>query len=47
MVKVLEDRNVLVEQRRDLIRVSPHFYNTEEEIDQFIDHLETLIHRPV
>lgn len=38
-VKRLEDKGIIVSARAHGIRVSPHFYNTEEEIDKLIDEL--------
>jgi cysteine desulfurase/selenocysteine lyase len=35
--KILRDNNVLVALRGGQIRVSPNFFNTEEEIDRFLD----------
>jgi selenocysteine lyase/cysteine desulfurase len=34
-----QEYRTVVETRLGRIRVSPHFYNTEEEIDQLIEHL--------
>lgn len=36
--KLLE-QNIIVTLRDELIRISPSFYNTEEEIDHFLDAL--------
>ena len=38
----LLERNIEVSARPGLIRVSPHFYNTREELDIFIDALKDL-----
>lgn len=38
-VRHLAERGVIVDHRPGYIRVSPHFYNTEEEIDRCIDQL--------
>jgi cysteine desulfurase/selenocysteine lyase len=37
IVKRLRDARVIVSERERYVRVSPHFYNTEAEIDQLID----------
>ena len=41
LLKYLEDRNFSVTARAgcEQVRVSPHFYNTEDEVDQFVHHL--------
>jgi cysteine desulfurase/selenocysteine lyase len=41
LLEYLKDRNFSVTARAgcEQVRVSPHFYNTEDEIDQFIHHL--------
>lgn len=41
-VKHLRHRGIVVSARGNGIRVSPHFYNTEEEIDKFIDEVRLL-----
>ncbi len=33
----LQEQNIIVSLRGDAIRISPHFYNTEEEIDRLLD----------
>jgi len=38
-VERLEEKGIIVSARAHGIRVSPHFYNTEEEIDRLIDEL--------
>jgi len=38
-VKQLEEKKVYVNNRRGMIRVSPHFYNNEEDIETFLKHL--------
>lgn len=40
VVEALAQRRIAVSLRMGTIRVSPHFYNTEEEIDRFADSLE-------
>jgi selenocysteine lyase/cysteine desulfurase len=35
--EALKKRNIVISQRANGIRVSPHFYNTEEEIDRLIE----------
>jgi cysteine desulfurase/selenocysteine lyase len=37
--QLLRERNVIVNVRRNAVRVSPHFYNTEEEIETLVDYL--------
>ena len=41
LLEYLKDRNVSVTARAgcEQVRVAPHFYNTEDEVDQFIKHL--------
>lgn len=39
IVSALRAGGVVVSEREDHIRVSPHFYNTEGEIDQLLNHL--------
>ncbi len=39
-VKRLSKKGIIVSARAHGIRVSPHFYNNEEEIDQLIKELE-------
>lgn len=38
---ILFENNVYVSQRRDGLRVSPHFYNTQEDLEHFINALKT------
>ncbi len=40
IVKKLEDKGIIVSARAHGIRVSPHFYNTEDEVDQLIEEIE-------
>jgi selenocysteine lyase/cysteine desulfurase len=35
--RLLRERNIIVNVRRGAIRVAPHFYNTEDEIQTFVD----------
>ena len=42
VVKRLEKENVIVSQRGKGIRISPHFYNNEEDIDKLILSLKKL-----
>ncbi len=45
MVKRLaEDAKIVISARNGLLRVSPHFYNTEHDIDRLLDQLEHLEH---
>ncbi len=39
----LAEQNIIVETREGLLRISPHFYNTREEIDAFLDALRKII----
>ena len=39
LVRVLAEQSIFVEDRGPVVRVSPHFYNTEEEIDRFVSAL--------
>ena len=44
IVKELREKNrIIVSFRNNGLRVSPHFYNTQEEIDKFITVLKSLI----
>ncbi len=39
VVKQLEQRNIVCSVREGMIRVSPHFYNTKEDLDYFVSEL--------
>jgi cysteine desulfurase/selenocysteine lyase len=39
LVSALADQSIFVEDRGPVVRVSPHFYNTEEDIDRFVSAL--------
>ena len=39
LVRVLAEQSIFVEDRGPVVRVSPHFYNTEDEIDRFVSAL--------
>jgi cysteine desulfurase/selenocysteine lyase len=39
----LEEKKIIIKSRPGYIRVDPHFYNTEEEIDIFIEELKKLL----
>ena len=39
LYKKLQDQQVIVSLRRGWIRVSPHFYNSEEDIAHLLEHL--------
>jgi kynureninase len=39
LVRVLAEQSIFVEDRGPVVRVSPHFYNTEEDIDRFVSAL--------
>ena len=41
----LVERKVIVSVRDHFVRLSPHFYNTEEEIDRFFSHLDEFLKR--
>jgi kynureninase len=41
-VRHLEERGVIVDYRPGFVRVSPHFYNTEEEVDRCVEVLAEL-----
>ncbi|MCJ8325279.1 MAG: aminotransferase class V-fold PLP-dependent enzyme [Rhizobiales bacterium] len=43
--EMLEQQNILLSFRGDSLRVSPNFYNTEAEIDRFLDALEHAFHQ--
>ncbi len=43
LVKQLKDRGVLVSARHDNLRVSTHFYNSEEDIERLAEELERLL----
>ena len=36
-VKQLADRGIIVDSRPGVVRASPHFYNTADEVDEFVD----------
>jgi selenocysteine lyase/cysteine desulfurase len=40
LVEKLERRRIIVAARRGFLRIAPHFYNTEEEIDLLLDALD-------
>ena len=42
LVDELASRNILVAARGEVVRISPHFYNTPEEIDILLNALENL-----
>ncbi|REL24072.1 aminotransferase class V-fold PLP-dependent enzyme [Rhodohalobacter sp. SW132] len=39
MISVLKENKIMISARENYFRVSPHFYNTEDEIDNVLDHL--------
>ena len=39
----LFERNVVLDSRHDAVRVSPHFFNTEEDVDRCFDELRKLL----
>lgn len=40
IVRQMSNEGIIVSARANGVRVSPHFYNTKDEIDTFIDHLK-------
>jgi selenocysteine lyase/cysteine desulfurase len=40
---ILKERNIIVSARNDVIRIAPHFYNTQDEVRQAIDELATVL----
>ena len=36
-VRRLAERDIIVDSRPGYVRVSPHFYNTHDEVDRFVD----------
>jgi cysteine desulfurase/selenocysteine lyase len=46
LVDTLTERNISLAARGDVARISPHFYNTSEEIDALLNALEDIIHIP-
>jgi kynureninase len=40
VVAALAERNIIVDSRGPYVRVSPHFYNTADEIDAFVTALQ-------
>ena len=43
LAKALREQRVLVAARRGHLRVSPHFYNNEQDLDAFGDVLQKLL----
>jgi selenocysteine lyase/cysteine desulfurase len=41
-VRRLAERGIIVDHRPGFVRVSPHFYNTPEEVDRCVDVLAEL-----
>ena len=41
MLRDLTAAHVVARTHRDFVRLSPHFYNTEEEVDRVLDVLAT------
>ncbi|MEK4220743.1 hypothetical protein N1I86_01290 [Bacillus sp. FSL W8-0116] len=39
----MKERNIIVSARNDVIRIAPHFYNTQDEIRQAIDELTMVL----
>jgi selenocysteine lyase/cysteine desulfurase len=42
LVQALASQSIFVEDGGSVVRVSPHFYNTEEEVDRFVSAVERL-----
>lgn len=42
IVNALRDRDIIVDYRKQCIRVSPYFYNTSEDLDKFVSALQEL-----
>jgi kynureninase len=40
---IMRERNIIVSARNDVIRIAPHFYNTQDEIRRAIDELKTVL----
>jgi selenocysteine lyase/cysteine desulfurase len=43
LLERLSEQNFVFSRRRGRLRVSPHFYNTEDEMDQFATAIHNLI----
>ena len=43
LARALQQRNILVAARKDYLRISPHFYNNEDDVANFIDAVRALI----
>jgi selenocysteine lyase/cysteine desulfurase len=46
IARQLEKRNVLVAARHGNLRVSPHFYNNEEDVERFAGIMKEIVSRP-
>jgi selenocysteine lyase/cysteine desulfurase len=40
---IMKERNIIVSARNDVIRIAPHFYNTQDEVRQAIDELTKVL----
>jgi selenocysteine lyase/cysteine desulfurase len=40
---IMKERNIIVSARNDVIRIAPHFYNTQDDVRQAIDELATIL----
>ncbi|NUK30498.1 aminotransferase class V-fold PLP-dependent enzyme [Parageobacillus sp. VR-IP] len=40
---IMKERNIIVSARNDVIRIAPHFYNTQDEVRRAIDELATVL----
>ncbi|MCP4724585.1 MAG: aminotransferase class V-fold PLP-dependent enzyme [bacterium] len=43
VVRALAERNIIVDYRKDCIRISPYFYNNSEDVENFVKNLKELI----
>ena len=43
IVQNLKERNIIVHERQEFVRISPHLYNTETDVDRVINELRSLI----
>ncbi|MFC1493444.1 aminotransferase class V-fold PLP-dependent enzyme [candidate division KSB1 bacterium] len=43
VVKALAEKNIIVDYRKDCIRISPYFYNNSEDVERFVKTLSELV----